>query len=92
MRALALLIVAAAASVPALTLAQAGGTSSPASAKAAEPDPDQRIRCRIVNVTGSLVKGGRVCRTVAEWRAIIDNNNENARKMVQDGTTRPAGN
>jgi len=55
-------------------------------------DPDQKIKCRKVDVTGSLVKRGKVCKTIAQWRAIFDNNNELARKMVEDGTTRAGGN
>lgn len=62
------------------------GTSKPAAV-----DPDQAIKCRKIEVTGSLVKKGKVCKTVAEWRAIADNNNYLARKMVEDGTTRPSG-
>ena len=58
----------------------------------AKADPDQSIRCRRVDVTGSLVKKGKVCKTIAEWRAIMDNNNYLARKMIEDGTTRPGGN
>ncbi len=96
-RILAQLTVAACLAVPALAWAQADNAAAPAppivaETKGSDVDPNQRMRCRIVNVTGSMVKGGRVCRTVAEWRAIIDNNNENARKMVQDGTTRSVSN
>lgn len=65
------------------------GTMVPESQTA---DPDQKIKCRRVDVTGSLVKKGRVCKTIAEWRSIIGNSNELARKMVEDGTTRPTGN
>lgn len=54
-------------------------------------DPDQKIKCRAVEVTGSLVRRGKVCKTVAEWRAIMDNGNYLARKMVEDGTTRAGG-
>lgn len=54
-------------------------------------DPDQVIRCRKIEVIGSLVKKTKVCKTVAEWRAINDNNNYLARRMVEDGTTRPNG-
>lgn len=64
------------------------GTAVPESQTA---DPDQKIKCRRVEVTGSLVKKGRVCKTIAEWRAIFVNNNDLARKMVEDGTTRPTG-
>lgn len=52
---------------------------------------DQSIRCRKVEVTGSLVKKGRVCKTLAEWRQITESSNDLARKMVEDGTTRPSG-
>jgi hypothetical protein len=55
-------------------------------------DPDQKIKCRVVEVTGSLVRKGRVCKTIAQWKAIIGNGNALARTMVEDGTTRPAGN
>ncbi|MFN3619433.1 hypothetical protein [Sphingorhabdus sp.] len=52
---------------------------------------DKSLRCRKVEVTGSLVKKGRVCKTLAEWRAIMESNNTLARKLVEDGTTRPGG-
>jgi hypothetical protein len=54
-------------------------------------DADQAIRCRTVRVTGSLVKKGKVCKTLAEWRRITESGNENARRLVEDGTSRPGG-
>ena len=54
-------------------------------------DADQTIRCRTIKVTGSLVKKGRVCKTVAEWDRIIEAGNENARRLVEDGMSRPGG-
>jgi hypothetical protein len=54
-------------------------------------DPDQTIRCRTVRVTGSLVKKGKVCKALAEWRRIIESGNENGRRLVEDGTSRPGG-
>jgi hypothetical protein len=42
-------------------------------------------------VTASLVKKGKVCKTLAEWRRIIESGNENARRLVEDGTSRPGG-
>lgn len=76
-----------------LSLAPAfAGSEVPKPNTAAKVDPDQSIRCRKVDVTGSLVKKGKVCKTIAEWRAIMDNNNYLARKMIEDGTTRPGGN
>lgn len=54
-------------------------------------DPDQAIRCRTVRVTGSLVKKGKVCKTLAQWRQMTDSGNELARRLVEDGTSRPSG-
>jgi hypothetical protein len=54
-------------------------------------DPDQAMRCRAVRVTGSLVKKGKVCKTLAQWRQITESGNENARRLVEDGTSRPSG-
>lgn len=54
-------------------------------------DPDQAIRCRTVRVTGSLVKKGKVCKTLAQWRQMTESGNELARRLVEDGTSRPSG-
>jgi hypothetical protein len=53
--------------------------------KTASADPDQAIKCRKVEVTGSLVKKGRVCKTVAEWKQIQANGNRTARAIVESG-------
>ena len=96
MRKLALLTVAAVAVLPALAIAQSTATTAPATTatdtatKNAE-DPNQRIRCRRVDVTGSLIKRGRVCRTVAEWNRQITNGNETARDVVDYSRSRPGG-
>lgn len=98
MRALAITIVALSLAVPAyaLTMQQTATEPAPAATTSAEPvdpnDPNQRVRCRLVEVTGSLVKRGRVCRTVAEWRRITENGNYNARKMVDESTSKQNGN
>jgi hypothetical protein len=42
-------------------------------------------------VTGSLVKKGKVCKTAAEWRRITESGNDNARSLVENGTSRPSG-
>lgn len=94
MRILALLTVAAFATVPALALTQAAPDSAaPADTSQAKgsEDDDNRVRCRRVEVTGSLVKRGRVCRTVREWRDSSSNGNDNARKMIEESTTRSGG-
>lgn len=48
-------------------------------------DPDQTIKCRKVEVTGSLLKKGRVCRTIAEWKKIQANGNRTARAIADSG-------
>lgn len=93
MRAFALLTVAALVAVPALALTQTDATA-PVTTEANDGtvDPDDRVRCRSVEVTGSLVKRGRVCRTVREWRTISENGNYNARKMIEESTSRQRSN
>lgn len=56
-----------------------------AATKPAAADPDQQIKCRRVEVTGSHVKKGKVCKTIAEWKRIIDNGNRTARAVVLEG-------
>ncbi|MFN3451726.1 MAG: hypothetical protein ACK4ZE_06165 [Sphingorhabdus sp.] len=48
-------------------------------------DPDQAIKCRKVEVTGSLVKKGKVCKTIAEWKEIQANGNRTARAIIESG-------
>ncbi len=94
MRKLALLTVATVAILPALSIAQTASTTAPATTEAAtkaSEDPNQRIRCRRVDVTGSLIKRGRVCRTVGEWNRQITNGNDTARDVVDYSRSRPAG-
>ena len=66
------------------------GLNVPALAKeagtAVASDPDQVIKCRRVEVTGSLLKKGKVCRTVAEWKKIVESGNRVARAVVQEGS------
>lgn len=54
-------------------------------AQAATNDPDQVIKCRKVEVTGSLLKKGKVCRTIAEWKKIQENGNRTARAIIEQG-------
>lgn len=53
--------------------------------KATASDPDQAIKCRKVEVTGSMIKKGKVCRSIAEWKKIQANGNEVARATVDLG-------
>ncbi|WP_228227340.1 hypothetical protein [Sphingobium soli] len=45
-------------------------------------DPDA-IRCKRLQVTGSLVRKTRVCKTNAEWKAIVDYQNREAADLVE---------
>lgn len=67
-----------------------GGAGTPQ--PAADPnDPDQRVRCRQISITGSLVRRERVCKTVAEWRRLRILASENARDIADHSRTRPGG-
>ncbi len=44
-------------------------------------DPNA-VRCRRLEVTGSLVRKERVCKTNAEWRAISEQQNRDADDMI----------
>lgn len=92
---MALICVGVAIAAPAYALTLQSDTTAPPPPSAdTAPDAaaDHRVVCRRVDVTGSLIKRGRVCRTVAEWRVITENGNYNARKMVDEGTTRQRSN
>lgn len=54
-------------------------------AKESTGTDDNKIRCRRVEVTGSLVKKTKICRTVAEWRALATKGNQNAREIFETG-------
>lgn len=74
-----------------LAIVPASANSETATPTAAA-DPDQKVKCRKIEVTGSLLKKGKVCKTVAEWRAIAENNQYLARKLVEDGTSKSGSN
>ena len=57
----------------------------------AASDPDQAIKCRKVEVTGSLLKKGKVCRTIAEWKKIQANGNRTARAIAESGNVCAGG-
>jgi hypothetical protein len=45
-------------------------------------DPDQQIKCRKVQVIGSLIRKIRTCHTIAEWRRLQQAGNDAARAIV----------
>ncbi|EQB31004.1 hypothetical protein [Sphingobium ummariense] len=44
-------------------------------------DPNA-VRCRQLEVTGSLVRKERICKTNAEWRAISEQQNRDADDII----------
>lgn len=91
-RFVASLAVFATLGMTAAALAQTASPPATEQAKSEEEKDGNRIVCRRIEVTGSLVKRGRVCRTQDEWNRIAENGNYNARKMVDDSTSRQGGN
>jgi hypothetical protein len=56
--------------------------SAPPAAKSAEPiNYLDRVKCRRILETGSLVKGKRVCLTNREWALASEKGSERAREM-----------
>lgn len=90
------ILMAACASMSLLS-APVGAQTAPAApaaapaAPAAPTNPDDVIRCRSMEVTGSLARRERVCKTVGEWRRLADRGNENARDIVDYSRGRPSG-
>ena len=72
-------------------LSTAPAFANEGNAKPAAVDPDQAIKCRKVEVTGSLLKKGKVCRTIAEWKRIQENGNRTARAIVESGNVCAGG-
>lgn len=65
--------------------------AAPAAAPAVAPQTEKLI-CRKTAETGSLVKTKKACHTKSQWAYIDERNQQLGRAMVEDGTTRPAGN
>jgi hypothetical protein len=60
-------------------------------AVAAPTDPNAEVRCRRVEVTGSIIRKERVCKTLGEWRRLNESGNSVARAIVEYSTGRPSG-
>mgnify|MGYP006080402839 CR=1 FL=1 len=79
------LILAAAASCLWMPLAATSVHAKEAAANDDAQSDDNKIRCRKIEVTGSLVRKTKVCKTVAEWREISAKGNQNVRDIVESG-------
>ncbi len=64
--------------------------AAPAAAPATGTD-DTTIRCRRIEVTGSLIRRERVCKTLAEWRRLAERGNDLARDVVGGGAVCSGG-
>lgn len=78
-----IIVIAVAPIAPAA--AQDAPTAPVASTATPANDADQQIRCRRIEVTGSLVRRERICKTVAEWRRLSDRGNDVARAQMDNG-------
>lgn len=85
------LILAASASCLWLPATSATAFAKDAAASDDADSEDNKIRCRKLPVTGSLVKKTKVCRTVAEWRSISEKGNRNARDIIESGNACAGG-
>lgn len=79
------MLIAAALMLPVSANAQTPAPqAAPAGAKETDATKD-RVICRRVEVTGSLVKRGKVCKPAGEWARIIERGNDNARRTIESG-------
>lgn len=60
-----------------------------AAAAASAPSPAEERICRKIEVTGSLVRKERVCKTKAQWRQVEEWGNRRARAIIEHSAGRP---
>jgi hypothetical protein len=68
--------------ITAPALAQAPGSDGPVPAAKLDPRDPNAIRCRKIEVTGSLVKKERICKTNAEWVRSRDQQQRDADDLI----------
>lgn len=61
-------------------------TGAVSDAKKDRRDPDY-VRCRLLDVTGSLVKKEKVCRTNREWEQLRIRGNSEAERFIEQNRT-----
>ena len=99
---------AAVATLPGTTLAPATGLAAPAGTPAGATVGDMvpvktpaelakikyqtEIVCKTTVETGSLIAKKKTCLTRKQWQYVNDENERDARKFVQDNTTKPGSN
>ena len=70
------LIALAMLTLPAPLLAQADGATA-----AVDPAAPEAVKCKRIEITGSLVRKTRICKTNAEWKRIREGNDGELDKM-----------
>lgn len=77
--------------VAAATLATSGATLAQSRTGGARANDPNRLICRRMPETGSLMQTRRQCFTRAEWDRIAQSQRNGAERMIGELTTRPAG-
>lgn len=85
------MIMAAAASCIWIPMSSSAAFAKDAAASNDSASDENKIRCRKIEVTGSLVRKTKVCRTVAEWREISEKGNRNVRDLIESGNVCAGG-
>ncbi len=76
--------------VTSLLAAAAMQATTPTPATPAKDPGSERV-CKRIEVTGSIARKERVCKTRAEWTRLAESGNSVARAIIDHGTGRPAG-
>ncbi len=76
----------------ALAIGAPVAASSNAAADTTLAPPEEKKVCRAPVETGSLIKKRKTCLTRAQWKAVDDQHEREARKMVEDNTGKPQSN
>lgn len=71
---------------PAVTAQTSNASQVDKQAQSAQADPKDRMICRRIEITGSLVKRGKVCKSAKEWDRITQRGNESARTVIESGS------
>lgn len=75
-----------------LVITVAAEATIAAAQSGARRDDPNRLICRRIQETGSLMATRRQCYTKAEWDRIAESQQEGARKTIDGLMTRPGGN
>ena len=77
---------------PTMLLIALGAPAFAADTKTASAKDDNRVICRREVPVGSLIASRKVCLTKSQWEERATRGNEEARKQVEDNTSKQSGN